>query len=180
MKFRLAVVLFTLGACVALTAAPKLRLTQTAVGPFVIAQGSNGPATIQQPPCAYNAGDGALSLKLTSSDTWLVPTLGAPTFCQSGPGSSLIQLGLQPSSLAKGSYTGFITVADPNALDSPQTIAVTVDIGGNVPDQLTFFTAPGGFASTTFRASNNTIARSSTQSGGNSLSVARGNGGSVH
>src|SRR5258708_7644920 len=128
MKFRPAVVLFTLGASVALNAAPKLRLTQTALGPFVIAQGSNGPATIQRPPCAFNAGDGALNLKLTSSDTWLVPTLGAPTSCESGPGSSLIRVGLQTSSLAKGAYTGFITVADPNSLDSPQTISVTVDI----------------------------------------------------
>src|SRR5258708_2705430 len=178
MKLRPAVVLFTLGASVALNAAPKLRLTQTAVGPFVIAQGSNGPVTIQRPPCAFNAGDGALNLKLTSSDTWLVPTLGPPSNCESGPGSSLIRVGLQTSSLAKGAYTGFITVADPNALDSPQTIAVTVDIGGSVPDQLTFFTAPGGFASTTFYAGNNTIARSSTQSGGNWLSVAAGNIGS--
>src|SRR5260370_39613884 len=102
MNLRPAVVLFTLGASVALNAATKLRLTQTAVGPFVIAQGSNGPTTIQRPPCAYNAGDGGLNLKLTSSDTWLVPTLGASASCESGPGSSQILLGLQTSSLAKG------------------------------------------------------------------------------
>jgi uncharacterized protein (TIGR03437 family) len=178
MKFRPAVILFTLGASVALNAAPKLRLTQTAVGPFVIAQGSNGPATIQRPPCAYNAGDGALNLKLTSSDTWLVPTLGPSTFCESGAGSSQIVLGLQTSSLAKGSYTGTITATDPNALDSPQTITVTVDIGGNVPDQLTFYAPPGGFTSTTFYTATNALARASTQSGGPWLSVAAGNVGS--
>jgi uncharacterized protein (TIGR03437 family) len=177
MKIRPAILLFTLGAAVALNAAPKLRLTQTAVGPLVIAQGSNGPS-IPLPPYAYNGGDGALNLNATSSDTWLVPTLGAPTACQGGPACIPVRLGLQTAALAKGSYTGFVTVADPNALDAPQTISVTVDIGGAVPDQLTFYTPPGGSASTTFFAAINTIARSSTQSGGNWLSVAAGSLGS--
>ena len=177
MKIRSAILLFTLGAAIALNAAPKLRLTQTAVGPIVIAQGSNGPS-IPLPPYAYNAGDGALNLSATSSDTWLVPTLGAQTGCQNGPACIPVRLGLQTATLAKGAYTGFVTVADPNALDAPQTISVTVDIGGAVPDQLTFYTPPGGSASTTFYAATSAIARSSTQSGGNWLSVAAGSLGS--
>ena len=41
-----------------------------------------------------------------------------------------IQVGFQTSALARGSYTGTITVSDPNAVDAPQTIVVTVAVGG--------------------------------------------------
>src|SRR5258708_37351687 len=109
MKFRPAVVLFTLGASVALNAAPKLRLTQTAVGPFVLAQGSHGPATIQRPPCAFNAGDGALNLKVTSSVTWLLSSLAAPPSFATWPGSSLMPGGVQNSRLVKGAPTRTVT-----------------------------------------------------------------------
>jgi uncharacterized protein (TIGR03437 family) len=130
-------------------------------------------------PYAYNAGDGALNLSATSSDTWLVPTLGTPTFCQNGPGCVPVKIGLPTASLAKGSYTGFITLSDPNAQDAPQTISVTVSIGGNVPDQISLYAPPGGGASSSpFYAANGAITRVSTQTGGNWLSVASGNLGS--
>lgn len=176
MKMRPVVFLFTLGAAL-LNAAPKLRLTQTAVGPIIVAQGLNGPA-IAQTPYAYNAGDGALNLTVTSSETWLAPTLGPPTFCQNGPGCIPIRIGLPTSSLARGSYSGFITLSDPNALDSQQTISVIVLIGGGVPDQLTLYSSPNGTASRTFYTSNDAITRTSTQSGGAWLSVAAANLGS--
>jgi uncharacterized protein (TIGR03437 family) len=46
--------------------------------------------------------------------------------------------------LARGSYTGRITIDDPNSLDAPQTVTVTVAIGGGVPDRLEMYAAPGG------------------------------------
>ena len=49
-----------LSAAVAGSAAPQLQLTQTALGPLVIAQGQNGPA---QSVDARNLGDGSLNLQ---------------------------------------------------------------------------------------------------------------------
>src|SRR5439155_1238350 len=61
-----------------------------------------------------------------------------------------VQIALQTSSLAKGTYTGVITISDPNAIDAPQFVTVTVQIGGTVPDKLEFFVPPGGSASSAF------------------------------
>ncbi len=43
-----------------------------------------------------------------------------------------------------------MTVLDPNAIDAPQNITVTVNIGGTVPDAITLYATPGGSTSTTF------------------------------
>ena len=64
-------------------AAPKLRLVTTTVGPISIAVGANGPA---QSLDAYNAGDGALNLRLTSNQTWVSATAGAQTQCRQRAG----------------------------------------------------------------------------------------------
>jgi len=61
-----------------------------------------------------------------------------------------VSIAFQTSSLAAGSYTGIITLADPNALDSPQYISVTAQVGGDVPSNLVFYLAPGGSTSATF------------------------------
>jgi adhesin/invasin len=61
-----------------------------------------------------------------------------------------VQISLATSSLAKGVYTGTITVSDPNAVDAPQFITITAFVGGNIPDKLEFFAPPGGSASTGF------------------------------
>jgi len=173
MKNKLAIILFSLGAAAGLHAAPQLRLTTTAVGPVLVAQGANGVINPAQLPYAFNSGDGSLNLKVSSSDSWLVATLGTATpSCQGAVKCTPVQIALQTSSLAKGSYTGFVTVSDPNAVDSPQTISVTVAIGGNVPDQLTFYTPPNGTATAGFNTGNGAGANATTQSGGSWLSLA--------
>lgn len=161
-----------------LQAAPKLRLTQTAIGPVSFATGTNG--TIQQTVEAYNAGDGSLSLKATSNVTWISPSIGAAHACSSGSGSCFpVNLALQTSSLAAGTYTGTVTIADPNALDAPQTITVTVQPGGAVPDSLSFYVAPNGSSqSASFTAGKELAVTTATQSGGQWLSVRLEGGGS--
>src|SRR5229473_8144104 len=125
---------------VSANADPKLRLTQTAVE-VSIAVGSNGPA---QTVDAFNAGDGSLSPQVSSTATWAVPSIREVHACAPGGGDCIpIQIALQTSTLAKGTHTAFIAVADPNAIDAPQNIAVTVIIGGTVPDKLNFFIKPG-------------------------------------
>lgn len=153
-----------------LAAAPKLRLVETTLGPVSVAQGSAGPTRTVE---AYNGGDGALSLAVSSSVSWAVASVGAQRNCFSRPGACLpIQVALNTASLARGSYTGTITVSDPNALDAPQTITVTVLAGGGVPDRLDLFVAPNGSTAETVFTTNSTLqTRASTDSGGNWLVV---------
>ena len=138
--------LFALSAAVG-SAAPQLQLTQTALGPLVIAQGQNGPA---QSVDARNLGDGSLNLQVSSSASWLAPKIGSPHGCGFNQSCIPVQMALQTSALAKGSYTAVVTLSDPNAVDAPQTITVTINVGTNVPDNLEFFVPPGGTTSSRF------------------------------
>src|SRR5689334_17329707 len=106
-------------------AAPRLLLSTTTVGPLNVAPGSTGPT---QSIGIQNTGDGALHLTAATNTSWLSPTVT----------SNSLEIALQTASLAKGIYTGSITLKDPNAVDAPQTVTVTVQIGGGVPDQLNF------------------------------------------
>jgi uncharacterized protein (TIGR03437 family) len=55
-----------------------------------------------------------------------------------------VNLALNTAALARGRYTAILTIRDPNAIDAPQTVAVTVQIGSGVPDSVTLLVAPGG------------------------------------
>lgn len=141
---RYGIVVLVSAAC--LSATPRLRLSSMAIGPISILAGANGPS---QPVAVSNIGDGAFNFTLTSSATWLTPTYAAAKTCTSVD-CGQINLALATSALANGSYTGIVTVLDPKAIDVPQTITVTVNIGGTVPSALTLYAPPGGSASATF------------------------------
>jgi IPT/TIG domain. len=74
---------------------------------------------------------------------------------------------------AKGTYTGVITISDPNAVDAPQTITVTVQVGGVVPDRVDLFAATGGTPAES-RFTTNSLLKTTvtTQSGGPFLAIA--------
>lgn len=122
------------------SAAPKLRLSTAAVGPVAIAPGSNAPSQTVE---ATNAGDGALNLQYSSSVSWMSAAGGDPANCAAA-GCIPIVISLNTAPLTSGTYTGVLTVTDPNALDAPQYITVTVQPGGTVPDRLDFYTTPTG------------------------------------
>jgi uncharacterized protein (TIGR03437 family) len=129
-----------------LSAMPQLNLLETSIVVPVV-QGSNGPTQYTD---AFNDGDGALTLQTSTNATWLVPTVGSLTTCGLRGGCYPITIALNTSSLAAGSYTGTLTLTDSGALDAPQSITVTVQVGGDVPSNLTFYLAPGGSASSSF------------------------------
>ena len=126
------ITLFILSAA-ALTAAPQLRLSTASIGPLNIAVGQNGPTQSIE---AGNIGDGSLSLTATSNVAWITASIGGSHVCSSVPGSGgncvSVQIALPTASLPKGIQTGIVTVSDPNAIDSPQNITVTVQMGGAV------------------------------------------------
>jgi len=133
---------------------PMLRLVSATVGPLSIVPGSNG---INQTVEAYNAGAGSLALSVSSSVSWITPSVGAAGACQTTSAATScvpLILGLNTASLAASAtaYTGIVTVTAPNTVDAPQTITVTVEIGGAVPSSVnayvTPYVAPPGAAST--------------------------------
>ncbi|MEN6604592.1 MAG: hypothetical protein ABFD86_19445 [Bryobacteraceae bacterium] len=134
---------------VSLSAAPKLRLVSSTVGPLSITQGANGSVQTVE---AYKEGDGALSLSAASSVSWVIPNVGTSRVCTGRTGTCIpVQLTLNTSSLAKGTYTGTVTISDPSAVDAPQTVMVTVQMGGGVPDRVDLYGAPNGsYADGTF------------------------------
>jgi uncharacterized protein (TIGR03437 family) len=129
-----------------LYATPRLNLVQNSLA-VSVAAGVNGPTSIVD---AFNIGDGKLNLQASSSVTWLVPTVGSSQLCGLRGGCYPVSIAFQTSSLAKGAYTGIITLSDSNALDAPQYITVTAQVGGDVPDNLVFYLAPGGTTSASF------------------------------
>ncbi len=160
-----------LGFCAVSEAAPKLRLTATTVGPVSITQG--GTAN-QQTVEAYNAGDGNLSLQAAASVSWLGANVGGARPCALREGTCIpVNITFNASGLAKGTYTGVVTVSAPDALDAPQNITVTVQIGGGVPDSVNLYVAPNGSTDEVrFTSNSNLSAGATTQSGGPWLSVA--------
>jgi uncharacterized protein (TIGR03437 family) len=117
-----------------------LRLVNTTVGPVPVAAGGTAPAQTVE---AYNAGDGGLALQASSSATWLTAAVGSQRACQSistVANCIPINLALNTSSLSAGTYTGIVTVtAGANTVDAPQTVTVTVRVGG-----VDAYVAPGG------------------------------------
>ena len=129
-----------------LSAAPRLNLIQTSLTVSVPA-GANGQSYTLD---TFNIGSGTLSLQASSSVPWLAATVGSSQVCGLRGGCYPVTIAFNTSSLAAGTYTGIITLTDPNAVDSPQTITVTAQVGGDVPSNLTFYLAPGGTTSATF------------------------------
>ncbi len=166
----------TFGISAQLWGAGKLRLDNTTVGPISVAQGANGPTITVN---AVNAGDSPLSLAANSSVSWLSASVAKTQSCGTlGAQCNPISISLNTGGLAKGSYTGTVTVSDPNAIDAPQNITVTVLVGGGVPDSLTLYLPANGAPVTQNFSTARTVTTSVNAPGGVSLSVAAPGGGS--
>jgi uncharacterized protein (TIGR03437 family) len=129
-----------------LSAMPRLSVIETSVI-VSVPTGENGPASTVY---TFNVGSGTLNLQASSSVPWLVPTVGSSQVCGLSGGCYPVSIAFQTSSLAAGTYNGIITLMDPNAIDSPQNVYVTAQVGGDVPSNLVFYLAPGGSTSASF------------------------------
>ncbi len=164
-----------LGFAASVSAAPRLRLSTAALGPVNLAVGTAGP---RQTVEAFNIGDGALALSATTGSAWLAVSVGETGTCsQQAANCTPVRMELNTEGLAKGTHSGVITLADPNALDAPQFVTVTVQAGGAVPPRLDFFVTPGGSQEFAIRAGNRMTFSASTE-GGEWLSIPTGGNGS--
>ena len=142
----------------ACSATPILRLQNS----VITAQTAAGVAAAPQGLLASNAGDGTLSLSV--APPVYVAWLGVAV----GPGN-VIQFTF--AVLPAGTYSTSVVVSAPNAIDSPQTIAVTVMMGGGVPSSLNVYVPPGGSSSTVFVASSGLNTTVTNPAGGPTLAV---------
>ena len=149
----------------ALYATPQLRLSTSTIGPLNIAVGQNGTT---QTVTASNIGTGTLTLSASANVPWINASIA---------GNNVL-IGLSTSSLTQGIATGLVTVSSPGAIDAPQTIAVTVQMGGGVPNSINLYMPPGGSATTTFVASSVLSDSVTPPAGGLKLSIAALGGGS--
>ena len=158
-----------------LSAAPRMRLVSTTVGPVSITAGAGGP---NQEIEVYNAGDGALNMSVSSSAAWLTVGVLGSRPCSNRPGECIpvrLQFNTQP--LTAGRYTATVTVRDPNAIDAPQNVLVIAQIGGGVPDSLNFFAAPNGSGDEYAFSTNSVLsANVQTSAGGDWLTLTREGG----
>ncbi len=166
---------FLLAFVTGMSAAPQLVLGTASIGPIQIFPGSNGTLQTVQ---AQNAGTGSLNLSAAVSAPWLAATVGAAQACPSGGGTcNPIAIALNTSALAAGTYTGYVSLTDPNAIDSPQQISVTVDVAG-IPNSVTFYVTPAGGPTPAVAqrvyTSGAVTGKATTQSGGNWLSLVSG------
>jgi len=87
---------------------------------FGYALGGNLPGT--QPMTLSNAGGKPLDWTSEGDQAWLTVDPA------SGLGSAVVNIGIEPSAMALGEYTGIVTTHDPDATNSPQTAQVNLKI----------------------------------------------------
>jgi len=92
------------------------------------------PGTFTGPQFIWlnNSGGGKLSWSSGSGAPWLKCTPG------SGTDAGVLTVSADPTGLANGSYTGSITISDPGASNSPQTITVNLTVKNAAEDQAPF------------------------------------------
>jgi uncharacterized protein (TIGR03437 family) len=128
-----------------LLAQPVMRvdLPKATERPAWVAMGTNGPTDLQFE--VWNSGNGNLNPTVSGgAAAWLKPVVSGTQPCtlNGSRTCSLVRVLFESAGLANGIYDGLVRVADPNAIDSPQSVPIRIYVGGAVPDQVDFYVAP--------------------------------------
>ncbi len=83
---------------------------------------TSGIVTNAQMVLISNSGSGTLNWSAASNASWLTVTPA------SGTGDTLVSISVNPAGLFAGTHNGTITITDPNASNSPQTISVELQV----------------------------------------------------
>jgi len=97
---------------------PEIALSRTSLNFAAM----SGTQTQSQDLWVSNAGTGALHWSVSKTAGWFD---GSPA---SGIGAGRIAVSVTPAGLPAATYTGTLTVSDPAAVNSPQTVAVTLKV----------------------------------------------------
>ncbi|HLP57307.1 MAG TPA: choice-of-anchor Q domain-containing protein, partial [Candidatus Deferrimicrobium sp.] len=96
---------------------PQISLTRSRLN---FGTNIGGKQTGPQSLLIANSGGGILKWTAAANTGWLNCTPA------SGTGSAVFSVAIDPAGLTPGNYAGTITIADPNAVNSPQTINVAL------------------------------------------------------
>src|SRR4051794_8918189 len=169
---------------VELSAPPRLRLSNSVVGPVTVAPGVTAPTQMLE---ASNVGDGALALTLTveSGVSWLAASAGAPQGTQNAAlqlPCYPLQFQLKTAGLAAGAYSREVSASAPPAEAAAPGGGVVVRVGPPGQRSLDLYMAPGSTYDTPVFPGNGTTCftarggcpgvSAATQDGGTWLSVA--------
>jgi uncharacterized protein (TIGR03437 family) len=122
---------------------------------------------------AGNIGDGSMALTVSSSASWLSAALGAQRACSTMPAAQCfpINLTLNTGSLPQGLTTAVVTIgASSSTIDAPQTLTVTVQMGGPLPKGVDVTIGQGKTSDIKFYT-NKYLFANQTTSGANWVSV---------
>lgn len=99
----------------------------------------NGPATPGEQVMITNSGEGALNWQATSTRSWINVS---PS---SGGSNSVITINVDHSGMGTGTRTGQVRIEDPQAVNSPQIIDISLTVYGSGGDSGPFgaFDTPG-------------------------------------
>ncbi len=97
---------------------------------------TSGAKTGTQTVLLTDAKGGTLHWTATRSNAWITVS---PT---SGTGNDLLTIGINPAGFGAGTYTGTVSVADPYAANSPQEIAVTMNVLASTAAPIGAFESP--------------------------------------
>jgi hypothetical protein len=92
----------------------------------------SGAATGSQTFLINNSGTGTLNWTITHDAGWLSVNPA------SGTDSGVVTVSINPTGLTVGTYTGTITISDPNAVNSPQTVTMDLTVMNASQDQPPF------------------------------------------
>lgn len=112
---------------------PEIALNPTTLN---FGTDTSGTANTPQSFVISNIGAGTLNWTAVGDQAWLSCT---PS---SGTGMGTVTVSVDPSGLAVGTYTGTITVSDPGAVNSPQTVDVTLNIYSSLNPPFGDFATP--------------------------------------
>ena len=129
----------------ALSAQPRLELRVPAelTRPLWISTGTNGPTNLFFE--AANAGSGALTVQATGGfHTWLTPQVGAAGPCSFDSGRTCFRINVlfNTTALEAGEHSGAVEVTAAGAIDAPQSVNVTILVGGNAPSEVQLYVPP--------------------------------------
>jgi hypothetical protein len=83
-----------------------------------------------------NGGGGTLTWTVTADQGWITYTPAG------GSDSGIVTVSVDPSGKTAGTYSGTITVSDPGAVNSPQTVAVVLEVYGDSAPPFGAFNTP--------------------------------------
>lgn len=134
----------------ALAAQPRLelRIPDSLTRPIWVPTGTDGPANLFFE--AFNAGDGTLALTADGSfSPWLTPQVagGIPCSFDATITCSRVAVRFAAAALEAGEYRGTVRVMADGAIDAPQTLDVTIYVGGDTPSEVDLYVPPVAGAS---------------------------------